>query len=95
MDEQPEDDGWRGFLNLCIKTETPEELKALLWLFLTPEERKDISNRYLIVRELVKGEKTQRQLAKDLGVSIAKITRGSNYLKMINKDLRRLLENLS
>lgn len=89
------EDGWRGFLSLCSKAKTPEELNELLWLFLTAEEKKDIATRYLIIQELVRGQKTQREMAKDLGVSIAKITRGSNFLKMISKKLRRLLETVS
>lgn len=95
MTEKFEKDGWRGFLNLCSSAETPDELGELLWLFLTPEERKDVATRYLIVRELIEGKKPQRDLAKELGVSIAKITRGSNFLKLINKQLRRRLETLS
>lgn len=89
------EDGWRGFLALCQRARGPEELDELLALFLTPEERADISTRYLIVRELIRGKKTQRQMAKDLKVSIAKITRGSNFLKTISQDLRRLLESVS
>lgn len=95
MTKESEEDGWRGFLSLCSKAESPRRLDELLWLFLTLEERKDIATRYLIVRELVQGKKTQREMAKELGVSIAKITRGSNFLKIISKDLRRLLENIS
>jgi TrpR family transcriptional regulator, trp operon repressor len=89
------EDGWRGFLNLCLKVETVKELEELFGLFLTPEEREDLSTRHLIVQELVRGKMTQREMAKNLGVSIAKITRGSNSLKMISKDLRRLLESVS
>lgn len=95
MTLESENDGWQGFLSLCSSAETSMELSELLWLFLTPEEQKNIATRYLIVRELVQGKKTQREMAKDLGVSIAKITRGSNFLKMSNKNLRRLLENIS
>lgn len=84
--------GWQGFLNLCTKAKSAKKLDELFWLFLTPEERKDIASRYLIVRELVQGKKTQREMAKDLGVSIAKITRGSNFFKMVSQDLRRLLK---
>ncbi|HSX11390.1 MAG TPA: trp operon repressor [Chlamydiales bacterium] len=89
------EDGWWGFLELCSGVKGAEALNELLWLFLTHEERADIATRFLIVRELLKGEKTQREIAKDLGVSIAKITRGSNYLKTISKNLRRLLESRS
>lgn len=85
MTQKSENDGWQGFLSLCSGAETSRELSKLLWLLLTSEERKDIATRYLIVRELVQGKRTQQEMAKDLGVSIAKITRGSNFLKMINK----------
>ncbi len=84
------EDGWRGFIRLCSKAKSESELEELFWLFLTHEEREDIKTRYLIVQELLKGEKTQRRMAKDLGVSIAKITRGSNILKEASERLRRL-----
>jgi TrpR family trp operon transcriptional repressor len=87
---EPEKDGWRGFLKLCREAKNEKELDELFWLFLTPEEREDIQTRFLIVRELIRGKKTQREMAKDLGVSIAKITRGSNFIKQMSKDLRRL-----
>jgi TrpR family trp operon transcriptional repressor len=84
-------EGWQEFLKLCVKVKKTEELEGLFWLFLTPEERDDLATRYLIIKELLRGEKTQREMAKDLGVSIAKITRGSNFLKMIPDELRKLL----
>lgn len=87
---ESEVDGWQGFIKLCREAKSEKELEEILWLLLTPEEREDIGTRFLIVRELVRGKKTQRKMAKDLGVSIAKITRGSNFIKQISKDLRRL-----
>ncbi len=95
MTQESKEDGWQGFLSLCSEAKNRKELDELLWLFLTAEERKDIATRYLIIQELVRGKKTQREMAKDLGVSIAKITRGSNFLKLVNKNLRRLLETIS
>ena len=89
------EDGWRSFLKLCSQAKSVKELDELLWLFLTPEEREDIATRFTIVRELIRGKKSQREMARDLKVSIAKITRGSNFLKTISKDLRRLLESVS
>jgi TrpR family transcriptional regulator, trp operon repressor len=87
---ESESDGWRGFLRLCLEAKSEKELDELFWLILTPEEREDIKTRFLIVQELVRGKKTQREMAKDLGVSIAKITRGSNFIKQISSNLRRL-----
>lgn len=87
---ETEEDGWQSFLELCRGAKGEKELDALFWLILTAEEREDIKTRYLIVKELLKGKKTQRQIAKDLKVSIAKITRGSNILKEASNDLRGL-----
>jgi len=88
MDEE----GWWQLIDLCLKAKTPEKLSALFHVFLTPEERDDLSKRLLIVQELLKGEKTQREMAKDLDVSIAKITRGSNELKGIDEKLKQFLK---
>ncbi len=93
MKKNSEEDGWRGFLELCSKAKSPKELDALLGLFLTLKEREDLSARYWIVRELISGERTQREIAEERHVSIAQITRGSNALKIIGQDLRRLLES--
>ena len=67
-------------------------LSLLLDLFLTPEEKTDLIRRFLIIKELFRNEKTQRQIAHDLHVSIAKITRGSNELKRTNRKLLSYLQ---
>lgn len=92
MNTYSEASGWQEFLSLCHKTKTTQTLDKLLRLYLTQEEVQAISMRDLIVRELLKGEKTQREMAKTLHVSIAKITRGSNSLKLIDEDLKQLLK---
>jgi len=85
-------DGWNQFLDLCLITENRKQLDALFDLFLTAEERSAISLRYLLVAELLKKQKTQREIAEDLNVSIAKITRGSNELKRTNKNFLNWLK---
>ena len=84
--------GWKSFIHLCLASKSEEELSDLLELFLTPEEKESLSTRCLIVKELLLKEKTQRQMAQDLQVSIAKITRGSNELKRIKPALKAYLE---
>ncbi|EKE07951.1 MAG: Trp operon repressor [uncultured bacterium] len=91
---ESKEEGWRGFLGLCQQAQDLKELDELFWLFLTPEERDAIRDRFRIVQELLRGEKTQRQMANDLKVSIAKITRGSNFLKILEQNLRGRLESL-
>ena len=91
MKQTNDSDGWWRFLEVCTKLKTTEELNDFFDLFLTIEEKKDVADRYLIVSDLLKGEKTQREMAEDLQVSIAKITRGSNSLKIIGEKFRRFL----
>ena len=86
------EDGWRSFVQLCTKTKDQQQLKELFDLFLTIEEKENLAMRYLIIKDLLEGQKTQRELAADLGVSISKITRGSNALKIITSPLRGFLE---
>jgi TrpR family trp operon transcriptional repressor len=85
-----EKDGWRRFLELC-RNSTLEELDALFRAVLTPTERHEIAFRVLIFRELIREEKTQREIAKDLPISLAIVSRGSNALKNIDPELRKKL----
>jgi TrpR family transcriptional regulator, trp operon repressor len=84
--------GWRNFINLCLATQDEKTLSSLLDLFLTQEEKESIALRCLIVEELLKQEKTQRDMAGYLHVSIAKITRGSNELKRMPAKLITFLK---
>jgi TrpR family transcriptional regulator, trp operon repressor len=87
--------GWRSFIKLCLATKNDKMLSSLFDLLLTPEERESIAMRCLIIVDLLKQEKTQRDMADNLHVSIAKITRGSNELKRMSPKLIEFLkENL-
>jgi TrpR family transcriptional regulator, trp operon repressor len=83
--------GWRNFLKLCLAADSIEMLESIMNLYLTPEERDDLAARALIVNELLRQEQTQREMAENLEVSIAKITRGSNMLKTIDPNFKEYL----
>ena len=85
---------YETFLQACTRLKSVEQFAYFFDLFFTPEERKDISNRYLIIKELLKGEKTQREIAKDHHLSIAQITRGSNMLKVLSADAIKLINKV-
>lgn len=87
-----EKEGWSNFIELCLATENTQALSVLFDFFLTPEEKENLAMRYLITQELLQDKKTQREIAKELNVSIAKITRGSNELKRIDKKLLEFLK---
>ena len=61
---------------------SPSKNLLLIWKEVHKRKKKRKSILYL---GLLKKQKTQREIAEDLNVSIAKITRGSNELKRTNK----------
>lgn len=87
----------QALLRLFREAADEEELDALFDLFLTPDEVDAVGKRYEIVKGLLLGENSQREMAQDLGLSIAKITRGSNALKRsslkLKEKIRRCLDN--
>lgn len=65
--------------HLCAANNT-HEMAQTLEALLTPAELQSIATRLEIAR-LLKAGITQRQIAKQLGVGIATVTRGSRELK--------------
>lgn len=84
--------GWKRFIKLTQSTESSAELEEVLIALFTPEEKQQLALRVELIRELLKGEKPQRDIAQQLGVSIATITRGSNMLKTIRPKLKEFLK---
>ncbi|MEN8126387.1 MAG: Trp family transcriptional regulator [Planctomycetota bacterium] len=64
---------------LCNISE-PDQMQEFLTEMLTPSECRDLSLRWELMRRLKKGV-SQRQIAKELGISLCKITRGAKILK--------------
>lgn len=86
-------ESWRHFIHFLLSFKTEPALASLLDLFLTLEEKKDLLNRYAIVQALMFQDQSQRDIAQHLNVSIAKITRGSNFLKTLPPDVYLLIKN--
>jgi len=83
--------GWELLLTLVSKTQTPQELDQLLRLLLTLEEQQQLAMRVQLINQLLLNDKPQREIAYDLQLSIAKVTRGSNALKVITDRLKKFL----
>ncbi len=83
---------YKDFSKLCQAR--PEMIEEIFEFFLTKEELEMLGARYEIIAALMKGELTQREIAKKYKVSIAQITRGSNALKTISLKLKKELENV-
>ena len=83
--------GWQLFLKLCASASKKGNLEQLLQFLLTDEEVAQLEKRVLLTQALLAEEATQREIAKNLQVSISKITRGSNSLNHIDTDLKKFL----
>jgi len=86
--------GWQYFLDLCHSTQDDTLLSELFDLLFTLEEKSSLETRCLIIKSLLEHKNLQRQISKELNVSIAKITRGSNELKRISNRLKTYLETI-
>lgn len=85
--------GWCEFLKLCSTIKSPDVFEQLFHLFLTIEEQETLASRFLIIKALLDGTLTQREMAEKYKVSIAQITRGSNALKIIPSEFKELLKS--
>ena len=81
---------WNQVGELLASQEDQDALD-LLTILLTPEERNAVGSRLAIIRALMAGEESQRDMSARLGVSIATITRGSNMLKTLNGQQKSLI----
>jgi TrpR family trp operon transcriptional repressor len=81
-------------LSLALaKVDDPQLIKSFLQGLLTPAERADIAARWALVKEL-KNKVPQREIAKKLGLSLCKITRGSRELKKEDSPFKILFDSL-
>lgn len=62
------------------KADDPDMILAFLESILTEYELDEVSKRWALVRLIEEGM-SQRQISRELGVSLCKITRGSKELK--------------
>ena len=72
------------------KTADSALIEDFLRCLLTPSETADIAARWALVKAL-KAKTPQREIARNLGVSLCKITRGSRELKKPNSAFERIL----
>jgi len=77
-------------LRLFLNLRTRKEIDTLLHDLLTDQEIEKIVQRLQIVKLIAKGV-PQRKISERLGVSIAKVTRGSLAVKESNGLFKRML----
>lgn len=73
------DRGFKDFLGLVQSISDPKELDDFFYGITTEAERTALSRRVEIVKRLLDGQ-SQHEIAAELGVGIATVTRGSREL---------------
>ena len=75
--------------NVLAKTGDSRLIEDFLRCLLTPAETADIAARWALVKAL-RQKIPQREIAKELGISLCKITRGSRELKKPDSAFQRI-----
>ena len=85
------DENLRELALTLSKVKDSALIEDFLRCLLTPGEIADVAGRWALVKAL-RENKSQREIAKDLGVSLCKITRGSRELKKPNSAFVRIMK---
>ena len=89
----PKQRQYQELFELFAAIDTPTEAQKLLEDILTPHELESLTERWQEIKLLARGM-TQRDIAKKLGISISKVSRGSNALKYGTGGFARMLQKL-
>lgn len=76
----------KRLINALSRISDPLEMEKTLDAILTTREREEVENRLLIFKLLMEGM-PQREIATQLGVGIATVTRGANAMKRIKAEV--------
>jgi TrpR family trp operon transcriptional repressor len=90
MDKKDEDDAFRELVLALSRTDDSNLIEDFLKSLLTDNEVYEVASRWALVK-LIDNGVTQRQISRDLGLSLCKITRGSKELKKDDSSFRKML----
>jgi TrpR family trp operon transcriptional repressor len=86
--------GWELVVEKVLTHSNLAELTTLFALLFTEEERSAVAGRLKVFQLLLEGELSQRQIAAQYQISIATITRCSNYLKHMGTEEKDRVKQL-
>lgn len=79
---------WNSIIKFLQQTNDDEDMSKLLDFLFTLKEKHQVLNRYALAQQMIIGKKTQRKIAKDLGISISTVTHCSNVLKVLPNEIK-------
>lgn len=77
-------------IEIMANVKDKKQMKKLLEELFTKAELDDVAKRWFIMKQLAQG-RPQREIAKEMEVSLCKITRGSRVLKYDDSFFREVL----
>ncbi|MCF0238046.1 MAG: transcriptional regulator [Sphaerochaetaceae bacterium] len=80
-------------VEIFASTTDKRDMRKLFSEILTEKEMEDIAKRWYLMKELYKGT-SQRKIAKDMEISLCKITRGSKILRDNSSKFREILSEM-
>ncbi|MED7819997.1 MULTISPECIES: trp operon repressor [unclassified Francisella] len=84
------DSGWKQLMDVLAQNNNPKDIEIICNFFLTKEEVEQLNKRVLLTKELINKDKSQREIAKSLKISICTVTRCSNALKECSKKIKEI-----
>lgn len=88
------EDNWkRELVELIASVKSKGEINELLTALLTPMEYEELAKRWQIVKRLIEGV-PHREIKKELGASIATVTRGSREIRYGNGTFQKFYKRL-
>ena len=91
FDDPRVDENLKDLADTLSRTKDSALIEDFLRCLLTKAEIADIAGRWALVKSL-RQNIPQREIAKDLGVSLCKITRGSRELKKSDSAFTRIMK---
>jgi TrpR family trp operon transcriptional repressor len=89
--EKLRQDAYDELCAALARSDDPALIADFLACLLTPTELAEVSSRWALVREIDAGT-TQREIARKMGLSLCKITRGSRELKKEDSPFKRMID---
>ncbi len=78
-------------IEVFVKTSSTDQMHALFNEMFTDREKYDFALRWRLMKDLYEG-KSQREIAREQGISLCKITRGSKILKQPGSQMKKVLK---
>ncbi|MCR4675856.1 MAG: trp operon repressor [Sphaerochaetaceae bacterium] len=86
-------DNLEELIDIFSRTTDKKDMRALFGELFTSAELKDIAKRWYLMKEIYRGT-PQRAIAKEMEISLCKITRGSKVLKQDDSRFRAILSDM-